>query len=122
MNLSVCEDVGLPMDMNKVDSLSREILLQPDPSQFCLTVVPEDCDTFIKENAITSMYKVIHGRHRCLALQKILSEGNLPRVLSMEEGFVQIFILSVSSVKVKNYIFMKGNDIAAKYTKKNYSG
>ena len=114
MNLSVCEDVGLPMDMNKVDSLAREILLQPDPSQFCLTV--------IKENAITSMYKVIHGRHRCLALQKILSEGNLPRVLSMEEGFVQIFILSVSSVKVKNYIFMKGNDIAAKYTKKNYSG
>ena len=62
--IDVKEDVGLPIDKQKVIDLSNDILSRVDPTQLVLTVVPEDSASFTMENAETFSYIVVHGRHR----------------------------------------------------------
>ena len=62
--LSVNPEEGLPIDEKRVAVLAKDILFRPDPTQFMLTVVPDDVNTFNIELVQESSYTVVHGRHR----------------------------------------------------------
>ena len=57
-------DHPLTIDEKRVSIIAEDILSRPDPTQFMLTVVPDDIDSFNIDKVEESSYTVVHGRHR----------------------------------------------------------
>ena len=107
--------LGLPIDKEKVDQLAMDIELRSDPTKLILTVVPEEPTSFSIEEAENASYKVVDGRHRCLALKKLKEEDKLSSVLTVEEGFVEVFVIADDKLYMKGHLYLKGNDISSRH-------
>ena len=99
-----------PVDQDKVTRLETEMCAWFDPAQMVLTVTPDNPNYDADKYSDRDEYTIIHGRHRLLALQSLMSRGILKHLVGMEEGTVLCWVMR-GGKGVLEMGLLKGNAI-----------
>lgn len=100
---------------SKVDEIVKSFLDRFDPAQIVFSVVPSNLEAFNKGD-YEGDYHVIHGRHRLLALQKLVEHNRLGDLPNFPvNGKVQCYLMKISAASSSNYYTIRANDLSFNY-------
>ena len=114
--LDISKDVLLPTDDLKVKTLAKEMLERFDPSLITLTVVQDQSEEGQAKES--PQFRVVHGRHRLLALKFLRSQDRLKNLPMMQNETVTCYILGLKTVPGVNYASLRGNELGARFVSK----
>ena len=116
IQLSPQIETEMPVNQDRVDFLVSEMLIQFDPSQSVLTVMPVSDRYNYASAGPGDVYEMVHGRARLLAYKKLQAAGKLHKLTGLTKGEVCCWIMKRSCPGLQVLGLQRGNKIAAEVT------